>query len=88
MERLEQQLNFLLEMDKLKSVIRQTYLADGSRKEDDAEHSWHLAMMAFILAEYARINAIMARCHDGIYSGGVCQRADRRIKDNENGNAP
>lgn len=53
MERLEQQLNFLLEMDKLKSVIRQTYLADGSRKEDDAEHSWHLAMMAFILAEYA-----------------------------------
>lgn len=53
MERLEQQMSFLLEMDKLKSVIRQTYLADGSRKEDDAEHSWHLAMMAFILAEYA-----------------------------------
>lgn len=53
MERLKQQLNFLLEMDKLKSVFRQTYLADGSRKENDAEHSWHLAMMAFLLAEYA-----------------------------------
>ncbi len=53
MERLEQQLNFLLELDKLKSVFRQTYLADGSRKENDAEHSWHLVMMAFLLAEYA-----------------------------------
>lgn len=53
MGRLERQINFLLELDKLKSVVRQTYLADGSRKEDDAEHSWHLAMMAFVLAEYA-----------------------------------
>ena len=53
MERLKQQLTFLLEMDKLKSVFRQTYLADGSRKENDAEHSWHLGMMAFLLAEYA-----------------------------------
>lgn len=53
MERLQKQMAFILEMDKMKSVVRQTYLADGSRKENDAEHSWHLALMAFLLAEYA-----------------------------------
>lgn len=53
MERLKRQISFILELDKLKSIVRQTYLADGSRKEDDAEHSWHLALMAFVLAEYA-----------------------------------
>lgn len=53
MTRLEQQLSFILELDKLKHIGRQTYLADGSRKENDAEHSWHLALMAFVLAEYA-----------------------------------
>lgn len=53
MDRLERQIAFILEMDKMKSIIRQTYLANGSRKEDDAEHSWHLTLMAFVLAEYA-----------------------------------
>lgn len=53
MDRLERQLAFILEMDKMKSIVRQTYLANGSRKEDDAEHSWHLTLMAFVLAEYA-----------------------------------
>lgn len=53
MDRLERQLAFVLEMDKMKSIVRQTYLANGSRKEDDAEHSWHLTLMAFVLAEYA-----------------------------------
>lgn len=53
MDRLQQQISFLLEMDKVKSVVRQAYLADASRRENDAEHSWHLAMMAFVLAEYA-----------------------------------
>lgn len=52
-ERLEQQLIFLLEIDKLKQIFRQTYLIDESRKENDAEHSWHFAMFALILAEYA-----------------------------------
>jgi len=52
-ERLEQQLRFLLEIDKLKQIFRQTYLIDESRKENDAEHSWHFAMFALILAEYA-----------------------------------
>ena len=52
-DRLQQQIAFLLEIDKLKQIIRQTYLLDGTRKENDAEHSWHFAMFAFILAEYA-----------------------------------
>jgi putative hydrolases of HD superfamily len=52
-ERLNKQILFLREIDKQKEIIRQTYLADGSRKEDDAEHSWHLAMMALLLGEYS-----------------------------------
>lgn len=53
MERLDKQLAFLMEMDKLKKITRQTYLADGSRKENDAEHSFHLALMCAVLSEYA-----------------------------------
>ena len=45
-ERLKKQLDFILEVDKVKNIFRQTYLADGNRKENDAEHSWHLALMA------------------------------------------
>ena len=51
--RLERQIEFILEIDKLKQVFRQTYLLDRSRKENDAEHSWHLAMLAILFAEYA-----------------------------------
>lgn len=54
MNRFEQQMKFILEIDKVKSVFRQTYLADGNRKENDAEHSWHMAIMAFLLKEYAQ----------------------------------
>lgn len=50
---LENQLNFLREIDRLKTVIRQSPLLDKSRKENSAEHSWHLAMYALILNEYA-----------------------------------
>lgn len=53
MERLEQQLKFIVEIDKVKNIFRQTYLADGRRKENDAEHSWHIALMAYLLQEYA-----------------------------------
>lgn len=53
MERLEKQISFLLELDRQKEIIRQTYLADGSRKETDAEHAWHMALMCMILSEYA-----------------------------------
>lgn len=51
--RLNQQLQFVVEIDKLKHVLRQTLLIDQSRRENDAEHSWHLAMMAIVLSEYA-----------------------------------
>ena len=53
MERLQNQMKFILEVDKVKEIFRQTYLSDGSRKENDAEHSWHLALMAVLLKEYA-----------------------------------
>jgi len=52
-KRMEGQLRFLIEIDKMKSVLRQTLLADGSHRENDAEHSWHLALYAMILQEYA-----------------------------------
>jgi putative hydrolase of HD superfamily len=52
-DRLTQQIGFILEIDKLKSVLRQTLLVDRSRRENTAEHSWHLAMMAIALADYA-----------------------------------
>lgn len=51
--RLADQLGFLLEVDRLKSVIRRGYVADGSRRENTAEHSWTLALMAIVLAEHA-----------------------------------
>ena len=53
MNRLDQQLSFVLEIDKLKTILRQTLLTDASRRENSAEHSWHLAIMSFLLAEYA-----------------------------------
>ncbi|MGH9594205.1 MAG: HD domain-containing protein, partial [Bryobacteraceae bacterium] len=51
--RLERQLTFLVEADKLKNILRRTLLTDGSRRENSAEHSWHLALMALVLAEHA-----------------------------------
>lgn len=51
--RLTQQIQFIVEIDKLKNILRQTKLTNNSRRENSAEHSWHLAMMAIILAEYA-----------------------------------
>nr|MBQ4318655.1 HD domain-containing protein [Clostridia bacterium] len=52
-ERLEKQLKFIIELDKMKAVYRQTILVDKSREETDAEHSWHIAVMAMLLREYA-----------------------------------
>jgi putative hydrolase of HD superfamily len=52
-DRLTRQLAFSLELDKLKTILRQTLLTDSSRRENDAEHSWHVAMMAVLLAEHA-----------------------------------
>lgn len=53
MERLEKQVQFIIEIDKLKQVVRQTLLTDASRLENSAEHSWHIAAMAILLHEYA-----------------------------------
>lgn len=52
-ERLQQQVEFLVEIDKLKTVMRRTDLISADRRENDAEHSWHLAVAAMVLAEYA-----------------------------------
>ena len=52
-ERLQQQFQFIVEIDKLKTVLRRTHLVNGSRKENTAEHSWHLTVMAVLLAEHA-----------------------------------
>jgi putative hydrolase of HD superfamily len=51
--RLSQQIEFIAEIDKLKQIIRESWLVDASRKETDAEHSWHIALMALLLQEYA-----------------------------------
>ena len=53
MIRLKQQIDFLKEVDKLKNIVRRNYLCDGSRFENTAEHSWHLALMVMTLAEHA-----------------------------------
>ena len=53
-DRLNKQMAFCREIDKEKQIGRQTYLTDGSRKENDAEHAWHIALMAILLQEYAR----------------------------------
>lgn len=52
-ERLKKQLDFLLEIDKEKEIYRQTHILGGKRRENDAEHAWHMAIMAFVLQEYA-----------------------------------
>ena len=51
--RLERQIRFLLEVDKLKEVFRRSYLLTSQRRENDSEHSWHLAVMAMVLSEHA-----------------------------------
>ena len=52
-QRLQGLIAFTREVDKLKRVLRRTYLMDGSRSENSAEHSWHLALMAILFAEHS-----------------------------------
>lgn len=52
-DRISKQLNFIKEIDKMKNVLRMTLVSESVRRENDAEHSWHLAMMALLLEEYA-----------------------------------
>ena len=60
-DRLRQQLQFVRELDRLKGVLRRTSLVDRSRRENTAEHSWHLATMALVLAEHAPPGTDLAR---------------------------
>ena len=61
MKRLQQQIEFLVEIDKLKLILRQTRLIHEDRRENDAEHSWHLALAAIVLAEHANGDIDVAR---------------------------
>lgn len=69
-ERLKKQLDFSLEIDKEKNIFRQTHLSGRGRNENDAEHAWHMAIMAYLLREYANeevdITKVMLMCliHD------------------------
>lgn len=69
-ERLKKQLEFVLEIDKEKNIFRQTHLSGKGRNENDAEHAWHMAIMAYLLREYANepvdIGRVMLMCliHD------------------------
>jgi putative hydrolase of HD superfamily len=60
-ERLKKQLAFALEIDKEKNVFRQTHLSGHGRQENDAEHAWHMAIMAYLLREYANEEVDIAR---------------------------
>lgn len=69
-ERLEKQLAFILEADKEKNILRQTHVTDYLRRENDAEHAWHMAMMIYLLKEYSNEDfdvakaMMMALIHD------------------------
>lgn len=69
-ERFEKQRNFILEIDKEKNILRQTHLTNHGRRENDAEHAWHMAVMAYLLKEYSNeevdIAKVMIMCliHD------------------------
>ncbi len=60
-ERLARQLRFILELDKEKNILRQTHLSGHGRRENDAEHAWHMALMAYLLREYANEPVDIAR---------------------------
>ncbi len=69
-EKLRRQLDFILEIDKEKNIFRQTHLSGHGRNENDAEHAWHMAIMAYLLKEYSNekvdISKVMLMCliHD------------------------
>lgn len=60
-ERFEKQLSFILEADKEKNIFRQTHLTGHGRNENDAEHAWHMAIMAYLLREYANEEIDLAK---------------------------
>ena len=69
-ERMQKQIDFILKMDEEKNILRQTHLTHQGRRENDAEHAWHMALMAYLLREYSNrpvdISRVMIMCliHD------------------------
>ena len=94
--RLEKQVKFILEADKEKNIFRQTRLSNNGRHENDAEHAWHMAMMVYLLKEYANekidVSKAMMMCliHDIVEidagdtyaydSAGLLSQAEREEK--------
>ena len=89
--RFEKQLAFLIEIDKMKSILRRTVLINEPRRENDAEHSWHFAVTALILTEYASddidINHVikMALVHDlvEVYAGDTFAYDEKGYEDKQ-----
>ena len=91
-DRLEAQLRFLMEADREKEIVRRNYLASGNRRETDAEHAWHLALMVMLLKEYAnaKIDPYRTMCmcltHDlvEVYAGDTyAYETDERTRDSQ-----
>ena len=87
-ERLKKQLEFSLEIDKEKNILRQTHLSGHGRRENDAEHAWHMAVMAYLLREYSNepvdIAKVMLMCliHDIVeIDAGDTYAMTRRVDD-------
>ena len=97
MSRLYKQINFILEIDKFKSIYRQTKIINKSRKENDAEHSWHLCVMACILLEYSCFTNLdllkivkmllihdLAEIVDGdVYTFDIEAKKEKKLKEKE-----
>ena len=90
-EKLRKQIEFAVEIDKMKLVLRRNLVADGSKREDDAAHSWHLAIMAMILEEYSAekidVNRVIkiALVHDlvEVYAGDTFAYDSKGYEDKE-----
>lgn len=89
-KRLQKQMEFSLEIDKEKNIFRQTHLSNQGRRENDAEHAWHMAVMSYILKEYANdsidISRVMMMCliHDIVeIDAGDTYAYDRDAKETQ-----
>ena len=90
-KKLQRQIEFTVEIDKMKQILRRNLIADGSKREDDAAHSWHLAIMAMILEEYSAekidVNRVIkiALVHDlvEVYAGDTFAYDEKGYEDKE-----
>ncbi len=90
-KKLQKQIEFALEIDKMKLILRRNLVADGSKREDDAAHSWHLAVMAMLLEEYSAekidVNRVIkiALVHDlvEVYAGDTFAYDAKGYEDKE-----